>query len=886
MMVYIIIGIVVIYLIYLLFKFVIIPIVIGVAKISAVLGVITAVVAVGIALIFSLVNYFKSIWQNRDAYAGYVDSSPKKPDAETRRSYFFGPGYHQIGAIIKGTWSNHGKTFAVVKKWAKIPVLGWIFFIFFCVAQGVFGSIFTVIFSVLHFVVVFAFMCVFYFLFSIFWVFDRIVLLSNAIASRCPKCKHISVIPAFICPSCGRHHRSLVPGPYGVFVRRCPCGRILPTAFLTGRSKLEARCPRCESDLASGSATQFGVQLIGGSSAGKTVFRASFLHLYLKKVKALKGVSVKTHPSEDFDKLEQLFQEGRNEATNEMNAKMYSIVHTKGRSDVSHEFALYDVAGEVFAGQSTDSEQRQYSYCEGIILVVDPFSLRNVRQAYADLHQGREPVNFSETDVNDVVVGFINEYTRIGSLKAGQKSDIPVSVVIAKADVDVVKNEIGPQRIADTYRKNPRLYSTEKDTRDTICCDYLRAGGMDNMINNLTAQFKQIHYFPVSAMGHEQENSETYDPWGVLDAVLWIILERDQALAEIMGKKGAIIKKAGRQLAAAAMTTAMIAAVVLAGYFFISKVPVWFGSLTSKISFLNTATENVRIAAENARVAEENARIAAEKARIAAEEASIAARIAAEKAAYASFNSANFVLARAATFTMGNSSIVKERPEHRVTLKPFYISTREVTQAEYVELMGTNPSHFRGVSLPVECVTWYDAIEYCNARSKREGLTAAYTIDKTKRDPNNKNVKDNISWSVVWNRRANGYRLPTEAEWEYACRAGTTTPFHTGSTITTNQANYGYPNGGTTWIVGSGTANELGLYDMHGNVLEWCWDWYETYRSGAQTDPQGATSGSYRVQRGGSWLDGADILRSAFRDYGAAFYQDNSLGFRLVRNGE
>jgi hypothetical protein len=349
----IIIAIVIIYLLYQLIKFlitkVIIPLVVGAVKLSAILGVITAIVAVGIAFIVSLVNYFKSIWQNRDAYAGYVDSSPKKPDAETRRNYFFGPGYHQIGAIVKGTWSNHGETFATVKEWAWIPVLGWIFFIFFCVAQGVFGSIFTVIFSVIHFIVVFAFMCVFYFLFSILWIFDRIVLLSKAIASRCPQCKHISVIPAFICPSCGRYHRNLVPGPYGIFVRRCPCSRILPTTFLTGRSKLNARCPRCESDLASGSTTQFGVQLIGGSSAGKTVFLASFLHLYLKKVKALKGVNVKTHPSEDFDKLEQLFQEGRSESTDAMNAKMYSIVHTKGRSDVSHEFAPSTMWREKFS---------------------------------------------------------------------------------------------------------------------------------------------------------------------------------------------------------------------------------------------------------------------------------------------------------------------------------------------------------------------------------------------------------------------------------------------------------------------------------------------------------------------------------------------------------
>jgi hypothetical protein len=131
------------------------------------------------------------------------------------------------------------------------------------------------------------------------------------------------------------------------------------------------------------------------------------------------------------------------------------------------------------------------------------------------------------------------------------------------------------------------------------------------------------------------------------------------------------------------------------------------------------------------------------------------------------FNSKfNFVLVRAGTFVMGSGAEEKdESPEHKVTLtRPFYISKWEVTQTEYEELMGTNPSHFKGRSLPVENVTWYDAIEYCNARSETEGLEAVYSINKDTNDPNNKNEYDNIKWTVTWNKEANGFRLPTEAE--------------------------------------------------------------------------------------------------------------------------
>jgi formylglycine-generating enzyme required for sulfatase activity len=259
---------------------------------------------------------------------------------------------------------------------------------------------------------------------------------------------------------------------------------------------------------------------------------------------------------------------------------------------------------------------------------------------------------------------------------------------------------------------------------------------------------------------------------------------------------------------------------------------------------------------------------------------------------------ANFVQIRAGSFTMGSPASEVDRnsseTQHQVTFsKPFYIGKYEVTQAEYEAVMGTNPSYFKGGNLPVEQVSWYDAIEYCNKRSEKEGLTPAYTISKGWADSNNTSESDDLKWVVTWNKNANGYRLPTEAEWEYACRAGTGTPFHTGGNITTSQANYNgnYPynnnSKGTyrekTWVVGSGAPNAAGLYDMSGNVWEWCWDGYGGYSSGAQTDPAGASSGSYRVVRGGCWYSHAQGVRSACRGRGDPAGRYSDLGFRLVR---
>jgi len=211
-----------------------------------------------------------------------------------------------------------------------------------------------------------------------------------------------------------------------------------------------------------------------------------------------------------------------------------------------------------------------------------------------------------------------------------------------------------------------------------------------------------------------------------------------------------------------------------------------------------------------------------------------------------------------------------EGPQRQVTVSSFYIGRFPVTQAEFQEIMGRNPSTFRGPNLPVEQVSWFDAIEFSNRRSIRAGLTPVYTINGN---------------NVTWNREANGYRLPTEAEWEFACRAGTQTPFNTGSSSIDAGWHSGN-SGGRTHPVGQKQPNAWGLYDMHGNVLEWCWDWYGAFSTEAQTNPQGPSWGVGRVYRGGSWRFAAHQTRSAFRFRNNPNLRINFVGFRLARNVE
>lgn len=253
----------------------------------------------------------------------------------------------------------------------------------------------------------------------------------------------------------------------------------------------------------------------------------------------------------------------------------------------------------------------------------------------------------------------------------------------------------------------------------------------------------------------------------------------------------------------------------------------------------------------------------------------------------------NMILINGGMFVMGSPQNEEGRSaeeiQRNITVSSFFISRFPITQREFQEIMGYNPSSFKDDSLPVESITWWEALEYCNKRSQKERLTPVYTIDKSK-------------GTVTWNRSAAGYRLPTEAEWEYACRSGTSTPFNTGAKITSDQANF---NGvwqeellnefgvitrinrgeyrAKTTQVGTFSPNARGLYDMHGNVWEWCWDLYGPYASGTHTNPAGTLTGYSRVMRGGSWSNTAANVRSAHRvDYDPDS-KGNDIGFRVVR---
>lgn len=232
------------------------------------------------------------------------------------------------------------------------------------------------------------------------------------------------------------------------------------------------------------------------------------------------------------------------------------------------------------------------------------------------------------------------------------------------------------------------------------------------------------------------------------------------------------------------------------------------------------------------------------------------------------------------------------RQEEKLT--SFYIGKYEVTQKEWIEVMGSNPSAFIGDNLPVEMISWYDAILYCNKRSLKEGLKPYYNIDMNTIDKSNISEYDTIKWTVTTNNNANGYRLPTEIEWEYAASGGQLSQNYTysGSNDIEEVAWY-WRNAGDEYITGDWSwsliennknrtqnvgikkANELGLFDMSGNVREWCYDWYQD---------SNIASGMQRVWKGGGWIGDANSSEFSYKGKFEANGIGADQGFRICRN--
>ena len=480
-----------------------------VLPVGSVAAVITVIAGIAAAFIISVKSFISSVAANRDPYITYVDNH--KAGAGAKRNYCFGPGFHQISETIKGAYTNlsvyHGSVAAwkdrtergrwYVDIWIRLGSMIAIFF------STVFGSVMVAVFSAILAGGIMLGMGIYLAFFSVLWALDRGLLLIRSIHGRCPHCKRKNIIPVYVCPSCGQEHHDLVPGPYGVIRRKCTCGATLPTTYFTGRYRLETRCPYCSNNMHSDGTRQYGIQMIGGIGTGKTTYLAAFWHKYREYISENSDYTYEEVPEEAFRMLENWYCKGIAEATTDLNANMYSMIHRKG-NETPVQMSVYDIAGEAFDLSASSIQQQQLGYCEGFITAIDP-------TAPAD-------------EISNALVSFISSMESIRGKKSAKVSEIPMAVIVTKADL--FRKEIGPAKTRILFRKAFRMKQLAEgdygEFRSEICRAFLIEHGYENAVNLIEGEFDDVRFFPVSAMGHDPEPCE-YEPWGVLGPVLWLM---------------------------------------------------------------------------------------------------------------------------------------------------------------------------------------------------------------------------------------------------------------------------------------------------------------------------------------------------------------------------
>ncbi len=397
------------------------------------------------------------------------------------------------------------------------------------------GSLLALIFSVLL-AAVGVLSLPYVLIFVVAWFIDRIYLVIRKIAQPCGNCQSKNTILHYECPKCGRVHKHLVSGPYGVFRHKCKCGNRLPCTFFNGRSiKAKPICPSCGNYIKGAGTRPFMIQLIGGSNSGKTVYISAFYHEFLRKVKESHVIDYEVDKDEEnlFTDLEDWYMGVPCESTKRMNSQMYPIQLYSNQLDVARKFILYDIAGEMFNSGKADAEinQKQFHYCNGIVFILDPFSNNSYRKEMEQI--GEQLPQYSDIESGDVVNTFLNYMAKTGNKSVGSVFQMPFSVVITKADVKAVRQRINMIKIKAEFNKNPGKYTSIDDARDSMCKDFLEEIGLSELTSIIDTRFKKVHYFLASPMGHEPDGS-AFDSWGVLEPIDWIIKEQDEKLYNLV----------------------------------------------------------------------------------------------------------------------------------------------------------------------------------------------------------------------------------------------------------------------------------------------------------------------------------------------------------------
>lgn len=536
---------------------------------AVVLAVFAAIGAV-VGLVKAIINFVKAINETvseRKAAKyrpGVLSSSPKYYEDCAPKSYLFGPCFEDVGSIIKNSFSNNFDSFPDFSRgehwFTRILFIIWsVFELLVTLFLGTAGTlalslVLLVVFVVLEIpALVIAGLTLF---------FENIFYLSKRISYRCPYCKHEYKVPVYICPNpmCNIKHKALRPGLYGIRKRRCVCKEaVIPLktsvkgyykvkSLSSGKSvkqkfrfsELHSECPYCGKEYNAGLTKPTSIALIGGASAGKTTFKVAFSYTFLDEETVRTGLNFDFPDKQSEDEYEKSIRYFKGQdvipETNrgaEMDISTFSFSLENKRFSASRMIHIYDMPGEVFETGDAKEGWRNYQFTEGMVFLLDPFSLPDIKaKLQSEVASGT--MGICSMGMNELIDSLIITLQNEKVKKKNGKFAIPVALTINKVDSELLKKMCGGEAVHALMSGCPELFSDYFVAMDYVCrCFLVKNGGM-GFIANLDNNFSTVHFFFSSPMGYIPQATRTrFRPVNVLPVMQWMMLRADSELAKV-----------------------------------------------------------------------------------------------------------------------------------------------------------------------------------------------------------------------------------------------------------------------------------------------------------------------------------------------------------------
>lgn len=466
-----------------------------------------------------------------------------------KKSYFFEKGYQDMGNTIKGAWARNwasiGRYKDNLEDLGDKGKVGKLFFgilnVLAIVAVVVCGSIITAVITLANIAVLVVFMGIVYIGFTVIWLVDRLYLIRKKIFTACHECKEKSLIPTYICPGCGAKHTNLTPGVYGILRRKCSCGEKLPTTFFNGRKSLEAECPRCGHRLMDRESRPICIPVVGGRSVGKTAFITAFARDFIEQVAPQKGFEIEFYNKQKENIYREITQDyaagstrmtARSNDVNTASSVSFSFFVKNPAFSPERLVHIYDIAGEVFTDNRENEVQKQYEYCQGIILIIDPFAIPSIRYRYEELLTPEDVAGIGKADINTIIDSFLNKLREVTGLSDNKMATVPLAVVVSKIDCAGLEQDVGALAVNKLMRAEPDRFKNFFDTQDYLCRKFLRENGMESFLNSVGIRFKTNRFFACSAIGHSRDRGQ-YRPENVLPLMEWLFRSADPKMGQL-----------------------------------------------------------------------------------------------------------------------------------------------------------------------------------------------------------------------------------------------------------------------------------------------------------------------------------------------------------------